>query len=85
MYCLDTNIFLDWWMRRYPPDLFPSLEIEMAQLAQQSLISAPQSVFVEIQHNGSAGLKAWAKANRHIFQPHDVALQTEANALQWSL
>ncbi len=23
MYSIDTNIYLDWWVRRYPGDVFP--------------------------------------------------------------
>lgn len=82
MYCLDTNIFLDWWERRYPPDLFPSLESEMTALASGSVIYAPERVWDEIQHVGSPGLRSWAKANRGMFLPHDSALQKEANAIQ---
>lgn len=82
MYCLDTNIFLDWWERRYPPDLFPSIENEMTALADANTICAPERVWDEIQHVGSADLRTWAKANRSIFCAHDVALQTEANAIQ---
>ena len=81
MYCLDTNIFLDWWERRYPPDLFPSLESEMTALAGSAVICAPERVWEEIRHVGSPDLIAWARLNRGIFRPHDIAIQTEANAI----
>jgi len=29
MYVIDTNVFLDWWERRYPPDVFPSVQRQM--------------------------------------------------------
>mgnify|MGYP001607180629 CR=1 FL=1 len=58
MYCLDTNIFLDWWERRYPPDIFPSVETAMTGLAGNGLICAPERVWDEVQHVGSSGLKA---------------------------
>lgn len=82
MYCLDTNIFLDWWERRYPTDLFPSLEDSMTEMAEAGGICAPDRVFDEIGHVGSAELGKWAKAHRSIFYRHDIALQTEANAIQ---
>jgi hypothetical protein len=82
VYCLDTNVFLDWWERRYPPDLFPSLEDKMTALAVNATICSPERVWDEIQHVGSSGLMVWAKANRNIFQAHDLALQKEANTIQ---
>jgi hypothetical protein len=27
VYSIDTNIYLDWWIRRYPGDLFPTFRI----------------------------------------------------------
>lgn len=82
MYCVDTNVFLDWWERRYPPDLFPSIETAMTELAGNGIIYAPEGVLDEIQHVGSAALGGWAKANRSIFCAHDIAIQMEANAIQ---
>jgi len=29
MYSFDTNVFMDWWDRRYPPDIFPSVQKAM--------------------------------------------------------
>src|ERR1700688_313057 len=80
MYCVDTNVFLDWWERRYPSDVFPSVAINVQGIANKRMF-APQGVFTEINHVGSAGLKQWAKANKVLFAPHDVPLQTEANAI----
>ncbi|BFU90695.1 MAG: hypothetical protein NTAFB01_18820 [Nitrospira sp.] len=82
MYLLDTNIFLDWWERRYPPDIFPSVEKAMVNLATNGIIVAPDGVRNEINHVGSSGLKGWIKNYPTIFRPHDIALQTEANTVQ---
>ncbi len=82
MYCLDTNIFLDWWERRYPSNVFPSVEVAMNRAATDGLIIAPERVRDEIQRVGSPELNAWAKANRSLFLPHDAALQTQANEIQ---
>lgn len=82
MYSFDTNIFLDWWERRYPPDIFPTLLKHMGILASTGKLYAPEGVWDEIQHIGSTDLKAWAKQHRKIFLPHDQDIQTEANQIQ---
>lgn len=82
MYSFDTNIFLDWWERRYPPDIFPSLQKCMERLSSEDKLYTPEGVWNEIQHVGSTDLKAWAKQNRKIFLPHDQNIQTEANQIQ---
>ena len=82
MYSFDTNIFLDWWERRYPPDIFPALRTCMERLSYNNKLYAPEGVWNEIQHVGSTDLKAWAKQYRKIFLPHDQNIQTEANQIQ---
>lgn len=82
MYSIDTNIYIDWWDSRYPPDIFPSVEKAMDALATSGKIIAPSIVHDEINHVGSKDLKQWAKNNKNIFVPHDTILQTEANNIQ---
>ena len=82
MYILDTNIFLDWWERRYPPDIFPSVEKAMALLASNGIVLAPDRVRDEINHVGSIGLRTWIKKYPGIFHAHDATLQAEANTVQ---
>lgn len=84
MYSLDTNVFMDWWIRRYPPDVFPSVQKAMESLAASQKIFSPLRVLDEINRVGSRGLKQWAKANKNIFVPHDTQLQTEANNIQFT-
>ena len=83
MYSVDTNVFMDWWIRRYPPDVFPSVQKAMEGLAVSGKIFAPVRVHDEINSVGSSGLKQWAKSNKNIFLPHDIQLQTEANNIQF--
>jgi hypothetical protein len=81
MYSVDTNVYLDWWVRRYPEDVFPSVRTHIEALIAHGHWKAVQRVAVEIQHNGSPALKAWAKANPGQFQKHDAALIAEANGI----
>jgi hypothetical protein len=77
MYCVDTNIFIDWWSRLYPPDVFPTLVQNVEELARAGRIAAPDSVYIEIGRVGSPPLRAWAKSQRGIFRPHNSELQAE--------
>jgi len=81
MYSVDTNIYLDWWVRRYPEDVFPSMRTNIERLVAGGKWVAAERVAEEIQHVGSAPLKAWAKANMGQFAAHDAALGAEAGAI----
>jgi hypothetical protein len=82
MYVIDTNIFLDWWVRRYPADVFPSIQQRFDALASTKKIVAPERVHEEIQHVAPKPLKEWAKNNNQIFAPHDLLMQQEAIRIQ---
>lgn len=75
---------MDWWERRYPPDVFPSVKKAIEALINQRRLFAPERVLEEINRHGSNPLKNWVKNNKHIFLPHDVDLQTEANEIQFT-
>lgn len=81
MYSIDTNIYLDWWERRYPEDVFPSLKQHVEALIAAGKWNAVERVEDEIGHVGTPKLKAWAKVQKAQFIKHDVALLTEANAV----
>jgi hypothetical protein len=74
---------MDWWTRRYPPDVFPSVQKAMEELASSGKIFAPVRVHDEINSVGAGGLKQWASANKNIFVSHDTVLQAEANKIQF--
>lgn len=80
MYSIDTNIIIDWWERRYPPDVFPSVRRKFENVVGVKLF-APERVKDEINRVGSPELKLWAHQHGGLFIPHDVALQTEANSI----
>jgi Domain of unknown function (DUF4411) len=79
MYSLDTNIFLDWWERRYPPDVFPAVRNQMEGLVNAQKLFAPEGVPTELQHVGSVNLRGWARTFSRLFLVHDAQVQTEAN------
>ncbi len=81
MYVIDTNIFIDWWERRYPPDVFPSVQRQVEGLVSAKKMCAPQMVQDEINHVASLALRAWASANRQLFLPHDAQVQQEAASI----
>lgn len=81
MYSVDTNIYLDWWERRYPGDVFLTLTAHVEALVAAGQWRAVKGVADEIGHNGTPKLKAWANANGTQFVPHDAAILKEANAI----
>jgi hypothetical protein len=84
MYSIDTNIFLDWWVRRYPEDIFPTYRVQVEGLITAGKWQAVERVHDEISHVGTPPLKAWAKAQRGQFIKHDRALILEANNISAS-
>jgi len=81
MYSIDTNIFLDWWVRRYPADVFPSVQSRIEELITARKWVAVEKVADEIEDVGTKPLKDWAKANKGQFRPPDAALLAQANAI----
>lgn len=78
MYSLDTNIFLDWHVRGYPPDIFESLETMFGRACAAGIIVVSERVRDEIGHVGGAGLKSWIKTRGKMFVVHDATIQTQA-------
>ena len=81
MYSIDTNIYLDWWVRRYPDDIFPTYCGQVEALIAAGKWNAVERVADEINHVGTAALKTWAKANRVQFIKHDGPLIAESKAI----
>jgi hypothetical protein len=81
MYSIDTNVFLDWWVRRYPTDVFPSIQTKIEALIAAGKWVAVTKVSDEINHIGTKELKIWAKANKAQFRAIDLSILAEANAI----
>jgi hypothetical protein len=84
MYSVDTNIYLDWWVRRYPEDIFPTYRVQVEGLIAAGKWQAVEQVHHEINHVGTPELKAWAKAQPAQFIKHNVPLIQEANNISAS-
>ena len=69
VYSIDTNSLMDWQARYYPVDVFASLVARVDALVLSGRLIAAQLVHDEIDAVGTAGLIAWAKANKGIFAP----------------
>jgi Domain of unknown function (DUF4411) len=81
MYSIDTNIYLDWWVRRYPEDLFPTYRVNVEGLITAGKWNAVERVLDEINHVGTGPLKVWAKVQPGQFIKHDRALILEAKSI----
>ena len=55
MYSIDTNIFLDWWERRYPFDIFPSVRAQVENLVGSGKWNRAERVSDELQSVGLPG------------------------------
>ena len=83
MYSVDTNIFLDWWVRRYPDDVFPSIRTKIESLIAAGKWMAVERVAAEIQYVGPLALKAWAKTFKGQFRAHDSTLLAPYSACRF--
>jgi len=68
-YAIDTSSFMDWHDRYYPTDVFPGLVMRMDALIAQNRLLTADMVREEIEAMGSAGLQAWAKSRKTVFDP----------------
>ncbi|MCC5805109.1 MAG: DUF4411 family protein [Opitutales bacterium] len=80
-YVVDTNIFMDWQARFYPPDVFVSLVEKIDDLIQQGRLIAPRLVREELDAVGTNQLTAWAQAREAVWIP-DTAIVEGAVAIQ---
>ena len=78
-YAIDTNVYIDWWCRRYPDDIFPTIRVKVEGLIKAGKWRSVQGAADEIRFHGDPGLASWAKAVSVQFQPHDADIMREAN------
>ena len=81
IYSVDTNSLMDWHDRYYPVDVFSGLIALFDNLIGEKRLVAAETVDDEIKAIGSAGLQAWSKARRAIFEPTAQHL-TEALSIE---
>lgn len=61
MYCIDTSALIGWWIRRYPPKVFPSLQTEVEKLVAAGNLHASRMVLDELGAKPDP-LYVWAHA-----------------------
>jgi hypothetical protein len=66
--------------RIYPADVFPTAWKKIDQLIQNSIICSCEEVYFEITSQDD-DLSNWAKANRHIFLPIDMQIQSKVTQI----
>jgi hypothetical protein len=80
-YSFDTSALIDWWGRRYPPDIPPSLKINMETVIAEGRFKASRYVLTEVEQGGDE-LQEWAKLHMdQIFIEEDEAAQKIACSL----
>lgn len=81
-YCLDANVIIDLCRRRYPKRRFRRLWEQFEILLASGLVVAPEEVFIELERQEGDSAYEWARANRGIFLPPDLAQLTIVSLMQ---
>lgn len=79
-YCLDTNVLIDAWVRKYPIEVFPAVWERMDKAISDGMLISSEEVLAELERKAD-DLHRWAKARKHMFMPLDGTIQTEVKAL----
>ena len=51
IYCIDTSSIFEWYVRTYPPSIFPSLPERMEALIADGRLRSPKAVMDEIRQS----------------------------------
>jgi hypothetical protein len=74
-YSLDTNVFIEGWLRRFPADVFPSVWSGMERLAEEGRLSVTEEVLVELERKED-DVYGWVKVREDlIVVPIDEEIQ----------
>jgi hypothetical protein len=73
IYCIDTSSIFEWFIRTYPPSIFPALPDRMEELIAGGRLRAPRAVFDEIKLGDDC--HKWAKAQTELFVEESKAVQ----------
>jgi hypothetical protein len=65
IYCIDTSSIFEWYIRRYPPSIFPSIPERIETLIAAGRLRAPKAVLDEIKPGDDC--HRWAKAQTALF------------------
>jgi len=79
-YSIDTSAMVDWWVRYYPPESFPTLVKNVEALIVSGGLRASREVLEELQRQDD-GLSAWAKDQPGLFVEDVEAVQDAVTIL----
>jgi Domain of unknown function (DUF4411) len=65
-YVIDTSALIDWWVRFYPPESFPTLLTHMEALIAAGDLRSSRAVLDELERQDD-DLAKWAKAQQGFF------------------
>jgi Domain of unknown function (DUF4411) len=79
-YSIDMSAMVDWWVRFYPPESFPTLVTHMEQLIAAGHLRASRTVLDELERQDDELFK-WAKAQPDFFIEDGEAVQDAVGGL----
>jgi hypothetical protein len=74
VYCLDSSALIDAWVRKYPPDILPSLWRAIDDLITNGTLVSPDEVLLELER-GNDELYTWALDHPTLFRPPTSMIQ----------
>ncbi len=74
IFCVDTSAWLDGWVRDYPPDVFPSLWLKLAECVSAGTVKCSEEVYVELSKKDD-GIHEWMRNRKEIVVPIDENIQ----------
>jgi hypothetical protein len=79
-YSTDTSVFIEAWVRHYPPDVFPAVWGRFEDGIAHGKLKAIIEVYRELEQQDDQ-LFAWAKRRKSKFIPLDTAIQRRAQRI----
>jgi len=79
-YSIDTSALVDWWVRYYPPQSFPTLVKHVEALIAAGDLRASKEVLEELQRQDD-DLNKWAKDHPALFVEDSDPVQDAVTAL----
>jgi Domain of unknown function (DUF4411) len=73
IYCIDTSSVLEWFIRTYPPVIFPGLQNRIEELISTGRLRAPKAVLDEIRPGDDC--YRWAKSQTTLFIEESASVQ----------
>lgn len=79
-YSIDTSALVDWWVRYYPPENFPTLVQQIEGLIAKGELQASREVYEELQRQDD-DLFQWAKDHPNLLVEVNDPVQDAVTAL----